>query len=291
MTSADLADICYTNNELEFRDFWMHCSNHSSVINRIFNTNRMTNTPGSYINYNTNCLCIASQFSDSSFVKVLLENGARTDVVIQNQDNPLHKACSSLRQPVEKVKLLLLYDHSLVTKRNQRGHYPLHFAVLNKNPEVVSVLLSNAFCDINVFSQKIYTPLHVATKYEVVNAVQLLLSRRDLNVNAQDVYGNTVMHYAAAAGYLQLCAMIKRHPNYNQYISNGYGMSAKQESHRLLIRKAATGTKDDVQFLVEECGVPCIETGCYTTPFHEAVSSKIDSFEKLEYLRSFGSNP
>lgn len=48
------------------------------------------------------------------------------------------------------------------------------------------------------------TPLHLAVKHRNVSAVEVLIAH-GASLQAKDVQQNTPLHYAAKAGFLQIC--------------------------------------------------------------------------------------
>ena len=79
----------------------------------------------------------ACLYSNDIFLHELFERIPDADVVFENSDTLLHLVCKSEAKPVEKAKIIMAQNSTLVRKQNANGLLALHFAVLHENPDYV----------------------------------------------------------------------------------------------------------------------------------------------------------
>ena len=77
--------------------------------------------------FGTTALHLACQHCNYKFVKMLLSEGARTDISDNDSNTALHYACSSAK-PNEKIIYLLLRRGLNVNAPNKNGTSPFHLA-------------------------------------------------------------------------------------------------------------------------------------------------------------------
>ena len=111
---------------------------------------------------------------------------------------------------IEKVKLLLATDASLIHARDTDGSTALHCATWRGHQAMVAFLLSQG-ADVNAHNVNEHwgtTPLHAAAHANQATIAEMLIEH-GANVNAQDMNGKTPMHHTtfhkakAAAKVLQ----------------------------------------------------------------------------------------
>ena len=209
MEVLDFAIICDRNDCFRFEDmchskYWPKFDqiNKAVVVNEL-------ETENIYPSETTNCLCIASEHSDFKFVVELVNHGARTLYTDGHQDTPLHRACRSKIETLEKVLFLFRLDPFQLIKKNRLGQTPLHYVAMQSDTRLCKALLKFDSIDINVQSNQKQTPLHIAIKQRNLQVAHLLLDQISVDVNLKDLEGNTVLHYAAKEGNLKVLSFMK----------------------------------------------------------------------------------
>ena len=99
---------------------------------------------------------------------------------------------------LEKVRALLQGNPDLVSKEDNTGWTPLHYAVHWGRKGVVELLLSS-HADLNAQANDGITPLHCAVGQGYKDVAELLLANH-AEVNAKDNELATPLHYAADEG-------------------------------------------------------------------------------------------
>jgi ankyrin repeat protein len=111
---------------------------------------------------------------------------------------------------IEKAKLLLAGDASLIHARDADGSTALHCATWKGHQAMVAFLLSEG-ADVNAHNRNEHwgtTPLHAAAHANQAAIAEMLIEH-GADVNAQDMNGKTPMHHTtfhkakAAAKVLQ----------------------------------------------------------------------------------------
>src|SRR5437870_1142995 len=97
---------------------------------------------------------------------------------------------------IEKAKLLLAGDASLIQARDVDGSTALHCATWKGQQAMVAFLLSEG-ADVNAHNRNEHwgtTPLHAAAHANQVAIAEMLIEH-GADVNAQDMNGKTPMHH------------------------------------------------------------------------------------------------
>ena len=76
---------------------------------------------------------------------------------------------------LNKVKILVTKDPSLVSAKTSRGTTPLHYACISKNVRLVKFLVSKG-ADVNALNASWYSPLHYAAAENRPEAVKSLIA-------------------------------------------------------------------------------------------------------------------
>jgi ankyrin repeat protein len=150
--------------------------------------------------------------------RMLLERKADVNALNDKGLNSLHRASHSSWSGdaviAQLVQLLLDYGADLNTRDNSRNT-PLHFAASKGHLEVARILLELK-ADVNAPNKERSTPLHQAFEAwrENPDIVRLLLDYgADSNANVHDKSGNTLLHFAASEGDIQLARiLLERNP-------------------------------------------------------------------------------
>ncbi|MGB6977355.1 MAG: ankyrin repeat domain-containing protein [Gammaproteobacteria bacterium] len=107
---------------------------------------------------------------------------------------------------------------------NSYGHTPLQRAVLDKNMEVIEMLLQHPQINVNGENRDGSTPLHVAAMNGYIAECEKLLERPEIAVNVHDnYYRMTPLHYAALNREIDSIEMLVRHPEIDMNIKDKYG--------------------------------------------------------------------
>jgi hypothetical protein len=118
-----------------------------------------------------------------------------------NQGNtPLHRAVEA--GDIESVKVLLLQSGIDPNIQNKHGQTPLHMAVELGFVDLVRALLLCPLVNENIpFQEMKNTPLHfVLEKNRDLKMLRVLLLPSSVNVNAQNINGDTPLHIAVRKG-------------------------------------------------------------------------------------------
>ena len=145
-------------------------------------------------------------------LRYLFENGA--DVNACSSVTPLMMAIENGH--VSAVTFLTERGAD-VTRTDECGYKALHYACINNSsPEVFSCLLEKG-ADINACLNDGMTPLMIAAEDSLVNVVTFLI-KQGANVDLQDNYGKTALHYALGSlnfSFEILCCLIQKGADVN----------------------------------------------------------------------------
>ena len=139
----------------------------------------------------TAVVCAVKQLH-TKCVTTLLELGADVDLTDDvGRTSLMHSVISGSRKIFEK----LLDKQCGTDVLDKFGYSALHYAVSGREYDVVRLLLSYG-CDVNISGQYQTTALHIAVKSGDIEAVEILLECDNININALDSWGRTVVFYA-----------------------------------------------------------------------------------------------
>jgi ankyrin repeat protein len=143
----------------------------------------------------TTLLHNAAKIGFKELVQQLINNGANVVIRDSKKRTPLHYAAT------KEVAALLMLD---INTRDESGNTPLHLAVQDNHPEIVSFLIANG-AELNVENTSEYnpfvntpfgnTPLHLAVQNNRPEIVSFLITN-GAKVNVKNVSGNTPLHLA-----------------------------------------------------------------------------------------------
>lgn len=141
----------------------------------------------------------AVQGGSVSVVEYILSNReleAQVDVRDPEQHTALHQVAGVPNEEDHHLLILrALLDAGADVNAGDDGLYtPLHLAVLNNNPKIVSILIEFG-CDVNLRNQDGYTALHVATRGGYQEIAKMLV-QNGADVNLEDAQGRSPIQIA-----------------------------------------------------------------------------------------------
>lgn len=135
--------------------------------------------------------------------RILLENGAATDIVDNEGQTPLHKACN-----VATVTELLRHGAN-PDLRDNLGQTPLHKASEACQERIVIELLQNGAAT-DIVDNEGQTALHKACNKHKKETITALLDH-GADCTIHDVNGDTPLHFAAARNNTESCQLLIKH--------------------------------------------------------------------------------
>ncbi|KAH0540617.1 26S proteasome non-ATPase regulatory subunit 10-like isoform X1 [Cotesia glomerata] len=143
----------------------------------------------------------------NDLVKHLLSIGSPVDPQDDTNTTPLILASSAGR---EKVVNTLITEGANVNAQTTEGHSALQYAS-SKNWQSICIKLVENSADINIADKRGATPLHRAASKGNVEVLKFLLSQEGLNIDVQDIYGNTALHLACEEDRQQEAKLLVAH--------------------------------------------------------------------------------
>ena len=120
----------------------------------------------------------------------------------QFQETPLHKACTSKLDALEKVEFLIRKDPSQLNRLNRTQYTPLHIAAASADSSLLRFMLNcNLAVRINASGRDQNIPLHIAAKCGRIGNVQLLLQRANIDACALNADCMSALDIAYSKGY------------------------------------------------------------------------------------------
>ena len=142
---------------------------------------------------------------------------------------PLHNACLSGIEPVDKINYLVQVDRRQLFRRfNHESPLPVHMAAMNPMSEALECILKiDLDVDPNVTrsnnrkgKKQQVTPLHISCEYGHSKNVKALLNNHWTDINILDSNKNTPLHVACAKGNLQTILVLKSDPRCRTNMKN-----------------------------------------------------------------------
>lgn len=159
--------------------------------------------------YSNHLLTYAVRFNRLDIVTILLEKGARYDIVDRMERSILYDAIELSFNNII-IKLLEASEESIgimITDiRDLNGSIPLHYAIKFKRPEIVDMLIkykSNPY----TMDTDGYNALHLAVKsgvFEIVKSVVSVMS----NLDTKTLHGDTSLHIAINYQYTSIVTFL-----------------------------------------------------------------------------------
>lgn len=129
-------------------------------------------------------------------IKVLLENGADTEVIMPDEDQTmLQFVCDTeYDKASHKIAQYLIEAGADINAKDFDGNQPIHFAAKRDSDELVKLLLK-AGADVNSENNSGKTPLHIAA-IENSKSSAIVLINNGANVDSLDEYDRTPLDLA-----------------------------------------------------------------------------------------------
>lgn len=142
--------------------------------------------------YDNTPLHYAIIFKNIKMVKLLLNNGAKTNNIDKNGNNALHLSVSS--KDIDICKMIIRNGVNINAKTNN-GETALHKAVLIENIDIVKLLVDKGI-DVNIrgTEDNLSALIYAINIGNIKITKFLLLEKADPNL--QDYYGRNTIHYA-----------------------------------------------------------------------------------------------
>lgn len=175
-----------------------------------------------------------------SVVLLLLGKGAKTDVVDDNGDMPLHFACcDSKKDAAKKVRALIEVDKKAIHTQGQNLHTPLHLACGKGTYDVMALLLQNgAKTDVRDVNGNL--PIHLASlsTTDAVEKVKALIKNDASYVHSEGLWKRTPLHEACHQGTFAVVSLL---------LGQGAITSVKDSQDNLPIHLACASTTDAIE--------------------------------------------
>ena len=119
----------------------------------------------------------------------------------QNRDGETPVYAASEYAHLDIVKVLVSRQYCDLNIPDGIGNTPLHAACKHVVPFVVEFLVAHQQCQINTRNSEGKTPLYVASEYGRLDSIKVLSRLQDCDFNIPDEQGNTPLHGAAKYGH------------------------------------------------------------------------------------------
>lgn len=202
-------------------------------------------------------------------IHLLLENGARIDILDRHGYTPLHVAATWEHEDI--ISTILDVNPRAIDLQNNDGIAALHNASLCGHEAIVKLLISRG-ANKDIRDRNGTTPLHVAACYGKIAAVKVLLEAGALV--SQDSHGRTPLHYAAQNGRKVIVRMLASRYPHSLNIPDATGATPLHLAVKMI-------RYPDVKILLKAGADVLARDREGRTPFHYAVKSQNKKMLKL----------
>ena len=197
-------------------------------------------------------LHLACQQGHLELIQHLVTN-YKLDSMIQESDNdgniPLHYA--ALDGNSEVATLLISKYHSPVNHQNNKTETPLHLACIKEHLTFIQTLVEEHKADINVIGFKGRNLLHYACLNDQDDLAQILINAFNFSLVSTDTDGNSPLHISAIHGKKKCVHKLLYTFHAPIYLRNGSGKSALEVASdgntRNIIETYLKGEHDRIQ--------------------------------------------
>nr|CAD7573191.1 unnamed protein product [Timema californicum] len=164
--------------------------------------------------------------------------------------SPLHLCC---QWGLTSVVQTLIEHDAAINIKNEELKTPLHVAIENQNPSIISLLLCHPNIDLTLRDKRGLTPFATALTCRNIKAAQAILVKLPTaaeQADDHDAYRQTALHVAAAAGHeAAVSALLQNGSNFNATDSNGDNALhiAAREGHLSVARVLLTESSLDAE--------------------------------------------
>ncbi|XP_017091126.2 transient receptor potential channel pyrexia isoform X1 [Drosophila bipectinata] len=242
----------------------------------------------------------------------LCQTGCLLELITDSSDSNLALICCSVFGNVDNIMYLLNHCNADPNVADPRGRTPLHFACCRANAPIAKVLLDRGSDPNRWDSKKEVTPLHCAASSKSIECILLLLRRKaninigiekrsalhyaiDVNAvecveillkygadpNTPQVYTETPLHTASAAGFAKCVQLLLSH---NADVRSQFGEGKVTALHLA----AENDYVECARLLLEHRAEVDCRNASHQTPLHLACLSQ--SIGTVDLLISYGAN-
>lgn len=237
-------------------------------------------------------LCVALNTGSILVARKLIEFGARTNFFTNNKHTPMHYALSTSKKPkkiISAVKVLCEAGVSLDAPCDRIFECrPLHVAVVNDCPKVVSFLIQLG-ADLNIKNRDNITPMHTAVSCNRVEIIALLM-KHGVELDVKDRNNETPLLIATKQGTVETIAA---------FVENGFDINRYSFDLTLLHMAVSFSKFKLVEYLIESGADPNAKTALehlhslhlIATQRREGIQvNAAESLKVLDYLVEKGAN-
>ncbi|AID46972.1 ankyrin repeat protein [Penguinpox virus] len=149
-------------------------------------------------------IMMATRLKDVEMIKLLMSYNTYPDYNYLDIESELHEAVEE--GDISKVEELINSGEYINNVLYKKGNTPLHLAVINKNLDMMRLLLARG-ADPDVPNTNCFTALHLAVMADYIEGIKLLLNYRACT-NLEDCYGCTPLLIAISKEDTELCRML-----------------------------------------------------------------------------------
>lgn len=240
-------------------------------------------------------LCVALDIGSISVARKLIEFGASIKDFTWHGKSPMFFALSPNKKSKTSISAVkVLYEAGLSLdapcQRETRAR-PLHVAVVNSAPKVVSYLLQMG-ADSNIKDHSQATPMHYAASENKVEMIALLMKHR-VKLDIKDSNGNTPLTIAMKQGKVETIAA---------FVENGFKINGYKHSCNMTLLQMAVSIPnfEKVEYLIKSGANPNARSVCKPLSLHplqllaghreERNKVSDECLKVLDYLVAKGAN-
>ncbi|MES2613868.1 MAG: ankyrin repeat domain-containing protein [Bdellovibrionota bacterium] len=159
----------------------------------------------------TSDLNVEIQYDASDFALACMNCSEDVLAAAKQKDSNLHLAART--GDLDTITRIWQEESQInnINARNKDGFTPLHLAVGMNHLEVARYLIRECKADINAEDDKEkLTPLHIALRKGYLDLISCIIEEggTHLNVNAKDIYGNTLLMEAVGMGNITVVRLL-----------------------------------------------------------------------------------